>query len=181
MNRKRERQLAFASLEEASVKVFGGSYLRGNAKVKRPITTKKPMHLTMHSTLARGPYSLFKFGEAIERLVYKQARKAGVKIYQYANGGNHLHMVILPLSRAAFHKFVRAIAGLIARIVTGAQRGASRNLRFWSARPFTRIVEWGRDYKGVCEYLVQNTLEALGFIKYAPRKNRYGKIREAPA
>lgn len=172
MNKKREKQLAFASFEEASMKFFGGSYLRGNAKVKRPITTKRPMHCTMRSSLARGPFSFFRFGEAIESTIYRQGRKFGVKIYKYANGGNHLHLIVMPRSRKALHDFLRAISGLIARIVTGAERGKSKNLRFWDARPWTRIVEWGRDFRRVCDYLVQNTLEALGFIKYTPRRQR---------
>lgn len=28
----------------------------------------------------------------------------------------------------------------------------------WDAKPFTRIVEWGRDFVGVCAYILQYTL-----------------------
>lgn len=41
---------------------------------------------------------------------------------------------------------------------------------FWDFRPFSRILYWGRDYQTACRYLLRNTLEALGFIKYQPRK-----------
>lgn len=120
--------------------------------------------------MARGPFSLMKFGERIERTIYRQAKKFGVRIYKYANGGNHLHLLIMPRSREALHSFLRAIAGLIARIVMGVERGCPRSLKFWDARPWTRIVDWGRDYRRVCDYLVQNTLEALGFVQYKERK-----------
>lgn len=46
--------------------------------------------------------------------------------------------------------------------------------QFWQMRPFTRLLYWGRDFQTACQYVTQNTLEALGFIKYKPRKkNRY--------
>lgn len=127
----------------------------------------------MRSLLAKGPLSLLKYDHEIRKIIENQARTFGIKVYRQANGGNHLHMVILPRSRTAFNGFVRAISGLIARLVLGAERGSSKNVQFWERRPFTRIVAWGRDYKKVCNYLLQNTLEALGFILYQPRKTGY--------
>jgi len=35
---------------------------------------------------------------------------------------------------------------------------------FWSQRPFTRIVSWGRDFDSTLAYVKLNTLESLGFI-----------------
>ncbi|MEO5666685.1 MAG: hypothetical protein ABIR96_01365 [Bdellovibrionota bacterium] len=35
---------------------------------------------------------------------------------------------------------------------------------FWSQRPFTRIVSWGKDFNSVLAYVKFNTLEALGFL-----------------
>ncbi|MBC7421426.1 MAG: hypothetical protein H7328_11930, partial [Bdellovibrio sp.] len=40
-------------------------------------------------------------------------------------------------------------------------------------RPFSRVVNWGRDFKTCVSYLKQNFLEAFGFVKYKPRKNLY--------
>ena len=45
--------------------------------------------------------------------------------------------------------------------------------RFWQFRPFSRVVNWGRDFKMCANYLKQNILEAIGFIPYASRKNYY--------
>jgi hypothetical protein len=36
--------------------------------------------------------------------------------------------------------------------------------RFWSQRPFTRIVSWGKDFNSVLSYVKLNSLEALGFL-----------------
>lgn len=46
---------------------------------------------------------------------------------------------------------------------------------FWQQRPFSRIVNWGKDFKTCTAYLRQNVLEALGFIPYSERKNHYAK------
>jgi hypothetical protein len=151
-------------------KHFGGAYLKNShAKTKRPITLKTPMHLVMRSELAKGPYSLLKFERRVQKIIYDQGRKFGVKVYRLANAGNHLHLIILPRSRRAFLGFVRAISGLIARATLKVQRGSAKGLKFWDKRPFTRIVSWGREYRDVCDYLLQNTLEAMGFLPFRPR------------
>jgi hypothetical protein len=170
---KSQRQFGFEILENNSVKHFGGAYLKeSNPKEKRPISIKNSMHLVVRSVLAKGPLSLLKFHDDIQYIIDTQARLFGVKVYRLANGGNHLHMIVLPRSRKAFNGFVRAITGLIARKVLGAERGCPKAIKFWEKRPFTRIVEWGRDYKRLCRYLAQNTLEALGFIPYSPRSQK---------
>ena len=46
---------------------------------------------------------------------------------------------------------------------------------FWEYRPFSRIVNWGRDFKNCTSYLKQNILEALGFIPYTARKDYYSR------
>jgi hypothetical protein len=169
----RAKQLGFEILEGNNIKHFGGSYLTSHPKEKRPLSLRKTSHLVMRSLLAKGPRSFLRYDEKIRRIVFNQAKEFGIKIYRFANGGNHLHMVVLPRSRSAFNAFIRSISGLIARLVLKVERGSPKNLQFWEKRPFTRIVEWGRDYKRVCSYLMQNTLEALGFVEYQPRKTRF--------
>ena len=44
---------------------------------------------------------------------------------------------------------------------------------FWEFRPFSRVVNWGRDFNNCVNYLKQNFLEAFGFAKYTPRKDYY--------
>jgi len=167
---KSAKQLGFGILDSKSAKRFGGSLLKkSNAKVARPISTKKSMHLVMRSSAAKGALSLLKKDQDIYNVIDRQAKRHGVKIYNYANGGNHLHLIIMPLSRKAFNGFIRSVSGIIARLVLGAQRGAAKELQFWDQRPFTRIIEWGRDFVRSSRYLLQNTLEAYGFVEYKPR------------
>jgi REP element-mobilizing transposase RayT len=165
------KQLGFQILETKNVKHFGGDYLgKSNPKKKRPLSTKKAMHLVMRSSLAKGAYSLRRQDKDVFKIIQKQARQLGIKLYKFANGGNHLHMIILPVSRAAFNKFVRAISGLIARLILAAERGrpTSDNIQFWDKRPFSRILEWGTDFYTTCDYLLKNTLKAYGFFAYTP-------------
>ncbi|HEX4924735.1 MAG TPA: transposase [Bdellovibrionales bacterium] len=131
------------------------------------------MHLVIRSSRAKGRFSLLKKDIQIKRIISNQADRFGVRVYKQANAGNHLHLTVLPRSRAAFNGFIRAITGLIARTVLGTERGAGKGLQFWDQRPFTRILEWGREFKQVTAYLRQNTLEALGFEPYRPRSSRF--------
>jgi len=124
----------------------------------------------------------------IEKIVRKNARAFGVSIYHYVNVGNHLHLVIRLTHLRLYQPFIRATTGTIARHVTQRQRGlgltdtgaaaarvprhsarltplrrntsvgAKRN--FWVARPFTRLVAWGRDYSRIKRYMRKNQNQA---------------------
>ena len=174
------QQFIFSGFEKLKIKDFGGALIKGNPREARPVSTKRPMHLVMRSTLARGERSFLRPARAkqIKDLVQRTSQRHGVKVYRFANSGNHLHLVIKPVSKRAFQTYIRAISGLIARITLGAEKGKAKGLKFWDARPFTRIVEWGQDYQNVCNYVLQNTVEAIGFIAYQPRGRK--KARAAP-
>jgi REP element-mobilizing transposase RayT len=172
--RRAPRQPTLPGFGGINEKEFGGALIRGNPREQRPVSTRRPMHLVLRSSQARGERSFLRPGRArlIERLVRKQAREKGVRIYRFANSGNHLHLLVLPRSRQAYHGFVRAISGLIARLALGAERGRprqTRGVKFWDARPYTRIVEWGRAFHVACRYVRLNQLEASGFWPYRPR------------
>jgi REP element-mobilizing transposase RayT len=108
--------------------------------------------------------------QRIEKMVHRLGKLQGVKVYRFANSGNHLHLLVLPRSRKAFHDFVRSVAGVAARLSLGKERGKaalkikkksleknSDHSTFWDARPFTRIVEWGREFK-----MTSGALESRG-------------------
>ncbi len=167
------RQLSFSRFKDLNLKEFGGALLKkSNPKGRRPLCLKRPIHLVMRSTMATRELSFLRPVRAkrIELILRKQAQRFGVKIYQYANSGNNLHLVVKTHRREAFRAFIRSISGIIARVATGIERGALLGKKFWDARPFTRIIEWGRDYKNACDYVLQNALEALGLIPFRPRK-----------
>jgi REP element-mobilizing transposase RayT len=154
----------------------GGDHARGKRKTLRPIDTKQALHMTLKSSKARGALSMLhpNHCNAIEKFVRKTAEKWGVRVYRYANVGNHLHLLIRTRSRQAWKNFAKEISGGIAQIVTGAQKGAalprtqdstipeSAKRGFWDGLIFTRIVSFGRDFNGVANYLIKNLFEAAG-------------------
>ena len=53
------------------------------------------------------------------------------------------------------------------KIMVGLKAPARGQVRygsesFWDARPFSRLVSWGRDFKNVARYLMINVAESLG-------------------
>jgi REP element-mobilizing transposase RayT len=157
---------------------FGGDLLKsGNARSTRPISTKEAMHIVFRSSLAKGEHSMLDKSRAdhIDKLIRKQAKNFGVNIYQYANVGNHIHMLVLASHRDFFKNFLRTISGLIARTVLGVQRGSAKRIKFWDQRPWSRIVKWKKDFNGAKKYVNQNFNEAMGFVAYKIRKRAAGK------
>lgn len=153
---------------------FGGSYLKNsNAKTARPISTKEAMHVVMRSSLANGRHSMLQkiLAKKIRQTIDTQAKRFQIRIYGFANVGNHLHLLVRAPHRDLFKGFLRAISGLIARITLGVERGNAKSIKFWDQRPFTRIVSWKRDFIGVKKYVLQNFNEAMGFIPFSPRRS----------
>jgi hypothetical protein len=84
-----------------------------------------------------------------------------VRVYDFANVGSHLHLLVRARRREAFQAFLRAFCGIVARIVSGAKRGLPlRGGPFWSGLAWSRIVTWGREYWTVRHYIFRNRIEA---------------------
>lgn len=100
-------------------------------------------------------------------LVGQVAKKHGIRLYDYANVGNHLHILIKLRSIPGWRAFIRELTGRLAQVVQGL--GArDKKKGFWDQRPFTRIVRgWRRAYRIMKDYIIKNKLEAEGLI---PRK-----------
>jgi REP element-mobilizing transposase RayT len=158
----------FDLFNERVPRQFGGMLLKGNAKVARPLSTKHAIHLVLKSQLAVGARSFLrgKNVDRIDAIIRRTAEAKGIKIYHFVNVGNHLHLVLkldrstALAGRRAFHTFVRSITGIIARHVLGAERNRAKGIKFWQARPFTRLVNWGRDYNFVSRYMAKNSDQA---------------------
>jgi hypothetical protein len=62
-------------------------------------------------------------------------------------------------------------------------KGCRKNQRkFWSLLIYSRVISWGREFRTVSDYILQNTLEVLCLIAYRPRKRRSGhRCRSQPA
>ena len=136
----------------------------------------------MRSSKAVGNQSMLRFMREIEALLKKQALLTGVKLYNLANAGNHLHLIIKVPSRRLYRRFVRASSALIARLVLGIKKNQARlfGASFWDERPFTRIVSWGRDYNGLNNYLQINRQETVGFDR-AEARQMLAKIKQLQA
>jgi hypothetical protein len=179
-------QPALPGLEFKKQIAFGGSLLKNShAKVARPLSSKQALHVVLRSEVAQGNFSLLKHERVIKNTLQKMGQKHGVKLYRVANAGNHLHLLLRFTKRRGLQNFLRGSTGLIARKVLGRERGLGRStqrnevapplknaplnrgekkFKFWSQRPFSRIVSWGRDFDGTLSYLKLNALEAFGFI-----------------
>ena len=161
--------------ENKEKRFFGGILLKGKRKSRRPLCNKSAIHLVVRSEKATGRASFSRYKPQISACLKKHARKFGVKIYRDAIQSNHIHLVLRITNRKLYGYFIAATTGTIARIVTRGAGLKKQNRTFWEARPFTRILYWGKDYKQSMGYLLQNVLEALGFVPYKPRKDYYSK------
>src|SRR5882724_12148580 len=140
----------------------GGAVRRGRRKLERPVSVRRPMHVVLTSQRARGPWSLRRHDRTVRDALRAMAGRFGIKIYDFANVGTHLHLLVRARRRASFQGFLRSFAGIVARRVTGARRGRPTG-RFFVGIAWSRVVNWGRDYLGVRHYVFRNTIEgALG-------------------
>lgn len=171
----------------------GGTKTMGRRKEVRPLSPKKWIHLVLKSDKAKGNYSFLSIKNKmmIEELVYEKALKFGVRIADFANVGNHLHMKIKIHDRKSFQKFLKAITCLIARKITRAARGKKFG-RFWQGLAFTRVLTSSREELNLRGYIRANTIEAThsyharekflkGFQKWAKTlQQEYHLVEPAP-
>jgi hypothetical protein len=171
MRKPSQQSFALASDEfksywkKSGKKTHGGVYALGKRKTARPFDSKKPVHLVMRSTRAKGPFSFLSplKKNKVDQIVHEYARRFGVKIYDYSNNGNHLHLNIKAPNRRLFQNYLRTVSGLIARHVLGAKKGSPRG-KFWDAPAFSRVAEWGKSFGDLRKYIYINVLEGAGII-----------------
>ena len=112
----------------------------------------------MRSSKARGRYNFRNHQLAVKRIVERAAARSNIKLHKFANVGNHLHLLISFRSREACQRFLREVAGLIARAVTGARKGRAFG-KFWDALAHSRVVTGLRDLRNVMDYVFVNRIE----------------------
>ena len=182
------KQLELFELKKYS-RVFGGLLLQNRRRAMRPLSTHEALHVVLRSSWANGRYSMLRFGRTknISKIIESTAKRYGVTIYALAVCGNHIHCLVRFSQRVLYKNFIRVSTGRIAELVMGTTYKEFRQIhpnpqttepqgigqRFFQYRPFTRVVHWGRDYKFCKAYIGQNILEALGFVPFRPRKDRY--------
>ena len=146
------RQSSFANFHQPGSS-FGGSLLKEktNPKTQRPLHSKLPIHLVLKAKRSwmRTPKHFAAVNATFERV----ANKHGVRIYEYANVGNHLHALIRITRRPRWAAFIRELTGRLATLAGGGG--------IWLHRPFTRVVSgWRRAYQSVRRYVRLNAWEA---------------------
>lgn len=185
----RSNQVVLPGFSFNSKLSFGGDLQTGRRKSVRVFDSKRALHVVLRSSQCIGQRSLKKFDRKIENILNRQSELHGIRIYARANAGNHLHLILKAPTRRSLKGFLRAITGLITRKVTGLERGPAPSLEtgakpsassraahktskaqsFWDARPFSRIVSWGKDFAHLKSYLHLNRLEAVGFSRHESR------------
>ncbi len=139
---------------------YGGK--ASGRKLARPLDRRHPILITMKSNRARNKFGLLNSRHRlkIKEIIRRLAARYGVRIHRLAQLSDHLHLTASFSRRVFFQTFLRVIAGLIARLVTGAQKGKPFG-KFWSSILHTRVVRGGRrDYLNTDRYVQANQLEA---------------------
>ena len=73
---------------------FGGDLAKGKRKEKRVLAHNRLIHVVVRSPMARGKRSMLLKAKQVEKIVRDQAAKQHIKVCDYANVGNHLHLLI---------------------------------------------------------------------------------------
>jgi len=139
----------------------GGVNTKGRRKLERPLSSRKWIHLVLKSDKAKGKLSFLnpKNAQNIKQILKKQANKFGVKIADYANVGNHLHLKIKINNRDSFQKFLKSVTCLIARKITGASKTNPFG-RFWQGLAFTRVLQSSLEILNLKGYIQANRIQA---------------------
>lgn len=140
----------------------GGVGSLHHRKEYRPLSTKKWIHLVLKSDKAYGKLSFLRSDHQvfIKKLLEVKARQFGVRIGDYANVGNHLHIKLRASSREGFQKFLKSVTAQIARRVTGAKRGKPFG-RFWQGLAYTRILMSSLEELNLKGYIEANRREVV--------------------
>ena len=141
-------------------KEHGGSLGHKKRRSFKPLHTKKLIHLVLKSN---GEISFYKNRNKIIEIIFRQAELSGLKIYGLSVQHDHIHHSILSSNRDQYKRFIRSVTGILARRFG---RG------MWKYRPYTKIIEWGRQAENLKRYIEMNELEVTGEIPYQPRSGR---------
>lgn len=148
-----------------TIKAFGGSLLKGKRKSARPLSSKHPIHLVLHSQIVRKAGGFLRHQKFVRQVIERTAKKWGVNVYDLALAIDHIHSAVRIPNREAYRRFIQSVTGTIALELNPSPVKCD----FWDVRPFTRIVEWGKAFGRLKKYIKMNVLEASGEIHYQPR------------
>lgn len=153
-----------------------GGVQTGKRKISRPFDSRLAIHIVLRSKKATGALSMLrcKYEPKVSKLVYGLSKRFRIEICEFANAGNHLHLLVRTRSvsssraRVDFQNFLRTLSALVARLVAQAKKGKPFG-SFWDSLAYTRIVSLGREFSVVARYILLSKLEGWGII---PTQNR---------
>ena len=186
--RKKPKQAEFSFLKQFRkqsqkyAKGFGGELLLGKRKEKRPLSDKKPMHLILRSDSVK---VFTPTNKSLKNLIYRTAEKYSIKIYELALNHTHIHLVVKLKNNDSYNTFIRELTSKMAnairrffKSICGAQSRQKANCvdlkTILSHRPFSRILDWGRDFQNCIDYVILNINESMGWLvrlKEKPKPN----------
>ncbi|MGE4130474.1 MAG: transposase [Bdellovibrionales bacterium] len=146
-------------------------------KIPRPFAKDKLVHGVFKARVD-GALRFTKHDKTIRPVIHKVAVRYGIKIKDLAIHHNHIHLLWYSRSREAHTRFLRLLAAEIGRAYARLRRRFRLKAEtLWMARPFTRLVSWGRrSLKAVSAYIQKNRFEVMGFIPYTPRRHALAKF-----
>ena len=132
-------------------KYFGGQHLINKRKSKRPLDSKKPMHLVLR--LKEHLPSLFSPKDPVLKKGFHQvAAKYNIKTYLLVFNHTHVHAEILIPDRKSYVSFIRELTSKFVRYFTRST--GIRFTKIFENRPFTRIINWGRGVEIMNGYML---------------------------
>jgi len=171
-------------------KSFGPEDLEGKRKGERILSSRQALHLILKSDVIIEFGRFYKYKKIIAAELNKFSIKFGVRIYNYEINSDHIHLIIQIQNRELYNRFIAAFTGSVAKKIMFLNKVAALNpnktlapakradtnltspiykIKFWKARPFTRIIEWGQDFNTLQNYLYQNKMESFGIANYKDR------------
>lgn len=151
--------------------VYGGSL--NYRKVRRPFDSKKLTHAVFKARLGSA-FRFSKFEPRVREILKAAADRYGLRLKSVAIQGDHIHVLFYTKSSEAQTRFLRFFSAELGRRYARLRRKFGYSARpLWVARPFTRLVSWGRkSLRAAQNYIARNRVEALGFLQYKPRTHR---------
>jgi REP element-mobilizing transposase RayT len=120
---------------------------------KRPVTTSRPMHITIH-TVEGAPSLRQPQAIALFRELVVEAQRRGVATIAFALQPTHIHWVVRPDSPAALHDALRYVFGQFARRFN---RVVVRRGRLFVERAWSTCAKTVRQAWNVLGYVLRNS------------------------
>lgn len=157
------------SLRYAKSWSHGGQALKKRRKTSRPLIPGKITHVVFKSSKAVGKLGFLANSSKVSTRLKERANRFQIKIHDWVNMGNHLHLKISCKDTYKMKMFLRTFAGLLARDLTGASKGTGKFGRFWDGLVYTRVLHSSLEELGLRGYFEANHRQRE--LGYAERTN----------